>query len=94
MTSKQIRRRRRSRATWQALIAEQMVSDLTQRAFCQEKQLSLTTFQKWKYRLDQGSRQENAAPWVEVLPPGVGEGPSWDIELDLGGGVCLRLRQR
>ena len=85
---------------WQALIEEQGRSGLSQRVFCAGRGLSLTTFQSWKRRL----RRAPSAPALEseftplgsiaLSPDGEGAESGWDVELDLGGGVCLRLRRR
>lgn len=90
-------RQRRSREQWQQLITEQQQSGLSQKAFCQGKGLVLSTFTYWKRRLGEPTSSNGPAEghWLE-LPVSLTEGPStgWDIELELGGGLCLRLRQR
>ena len=88
---------RRSREQWQQLIAEQQRSGLSQKAFCAERGLVLSTFTNWKRRLGETTSSNRSAEgdWLE-LPVSLTEGTSagWDIELELGGGLCLRLRQR
>ena len=97
--NKPIRRRvRRTREQWQQLIEEQQHSGVSQRSFCQRKAISPASFQHWKRRLGEteGAKAEPGEPWLElgrvVSPEPTGSG--WEIELDLGSGVCLRLRQR
>ena len=99
--SKGMKRARRSPAQWQRLIAEQAESDLTQSAFCRARGISPSSLKYWKRRL--------AAPTAriaDVSEPGfveltaavadhmVAGGGSWDVELDLGTGMVLRLRRR
>ena len=97
---------RRGAEAWESLIEEQQAAGLSQAAFCRARGLSLSSFQHWRRRL-QGAQPgagagralgelcEQSGDWLE-LPVGVGVGtsPGWELELDLGGGVCLRLRRR
>ena len=89
--------RRRSGEDWKRLIAEQQQSGLSQEAFCRERGLALSTFCNRKRRLAETTPASHSAQsdWLE-LPVGLTPPISvnWDIELDLGNGVCLRLRQR
>lgn len=97
MTDASRPRQRRSREEWQQLVTEQHQSGLGQKAFCEKRGLVLSTFNYWKRRLGDAvdSEPSSEGDWLE-LPVGISRGASsgWDIELDLGGGVCLRLRQR
>mgnify|MGYP001086890208 CR=1 FL=1 len=96
MTDVSRTRQRRSREEWQQLIGEQRQSGLGQKAFCKERGLALSTFTYWKRRIgNSADTQHSEGNWLE-LPVGISQDASsgWDIELDLGGGVCLRLRQR
>lgn len=88
---------RRSATQWQQLISEQAESGLSQAAFCKRKRLPLSTFTHWKRRLSiELDEQERNTPdqssWIE-LGSLAGKELGWDIELDLGGGMCLRLRR-
>lgn len=90
MGKRVVRRIRRSRAEWQRLIEEQAVSGQTQAAFCAGRGIGVGSFQSWKQRLAGEAPPE---PWV-ALDALAGNGVSgWEIELDLGEGVCLRLRR-
>ena len=93
MTETPRRHIRRSRNHWQQLIDEQARSGLSQRAFCAARALSVKSFQHWKRQLAAPVAALPAA-WLDLgaLP----ERPAavaWDLELDLGAGVCLRLRR-
>jgi hypothetical protein len=84
------RRIRRTGDEWRRLIDEQADSGLTQSTFCQANGLRLSSFQNWKHRL---AAEVPTEPWVELgmldRPAGMG----WDNELELGEGICLRLRR-
>ncbi len=96
---------RRSAAEWRQLIEAQAASGLSRRAFCERHGLAVSTFGYWKRKLRQagpaleaeGQGQASAPGWLEVTglleaaaSPATGR---WQIELDLGHGLCLRLRQ-
>ena len=85
------RRVRRSRDAWQRLVDEHAASGQTRTAFCAERGISLASFGQWKRRLATEDIGDDA--WVEVLGASEMRQESWDIELDLGAGVCLRLRR-
>ena len=78
---------KREKSEWLALFSRQESSGLSQKDFCEREGISLSTYNKWRMRLiDSG---EPGAGFVELKP----EASSWDIELDLGAGVVLRLRR-
>ena len=88
---------RRTAEQWRSLIGEQAESGLSQRAFCKRKRLSLSTFTLWKRRLSEAevlasAQSEDQATWID-LGQLASSRSGWDIELDLGEGVCLRLRR-
>jgi hypothetical protein len=87
--------KRRSQDEWQHLITEQQSSQLSQKAYCQEHGLVLSTFQYWKRKLvSVGLPVSQADTWLEL--PSAVDGSlvaGWDIELELGNGICLRLKQ-
>ncbi len=91
---------RRSAEQWRSLIDDQASSGLSQVAFCKREKIAPSSFAKWKRKLSTpgSKRQEltpDLTPWIDLGPLGSQPKPSaWDIELDLGGGVCLRLRRR
>lgn len=90
-------RTRRSADQWRKLIAEQADSGLSQEAFCKHKRLALSTFANWKRRLGtepaaETERAPDSSTWIDLGSLG-GRSSGWDIELDLGDGICLRLRR-
>jgi putative transposase len=86
---------RRGADEWRRLVHEQADSGLSQAAFCKTHRLSLSTFQYWKKRIGLSHQESPAASaaWIE-LPSIGGLSNGWDIELDLGDGVRLRLSRR
>jgi hypothetical protein len=91
MSDTRRRRVRRGRDEWQRLIDEHSESGLTQAAFCEAHGLSLASFGNWKRRLTTAESIEQ--PWFELGALSEAGSSSWDIELQLGDGVCLRLRR-
>ena len=93
MSGQVARRTRRSRDEWQRLVSEQAESGLTQTAFCEAKGLSLTSLQYWKRKLADNAATPPPTPWVDLGTLAAAASPGWDIELQLGDGICLRLRR-
>jgi hypothetical protein len=96
------RRARRSRAQWQGLIERAARSPLSIAAFCRAEDVSTASFYSWRKRLGAatsgGAVAEDAAEdgtFLELgtLRPEVAGPRPWDIELELGAGMVLRLRR-
>ena len=90
-------RTRRTAEQWRSLIAEQAECGLSQAAFCKRKRLSLSTFTLWKRRLAESgepsaTQSGEQDSWIDLGQLSSSRA-GWDIELDLGDGVCLRLRR-
>ncbi len=94
--------KRRSRIEWQELIDEQAASGLSQKAFCAQRDIPLATFGYWKRKLrsvspslpaGSGADPVSLADWIELPTHEPASGGGWQIELELGNGLCLRLRQ-
>ena len=94
------KRARRSPAQWQRLIAEEADSDLTQSAFCRARGISPSSLKYWKRRLAglaAGADDLSGPGFVELTAVGdnvVAGCAGWDVELDLGAGMVLRVRRR
>ena len=96
---------RRSASEWHALIQAFSRSGVTRSQFCTRHGLALSTFDWWRSRLRRASatRSESNPPptpakalFVELAQeakPDAVVSANWDVELDLGGGVFLRLRR-
>jgi putative transposase len=87
------RRRRRTHSEWQQLLEAQANSGLGPTAFCQANGVSLASFQQWKRKLADETPDESGTPWVELGTLAASSVSGWDIELQLGDGICLRLRR-
>ena len=87
------RRVRRSEAEWRDLFARFEQSGQTREAFCAEHSVVLSSFIRWWKKLHQGSQHRAAVVqdpvFVELAS---GREPRWEVELQLGAGVVLRLR--
>lgn len=90
----------RTRAEWEALIARYERSGLPRKRFCAEASVPVSSLDYWRSKLRQEARQAPATPatatkakpgFIEL--PSIAAGREWDVELELGGGVVLRLRQ-
>ena len=77
----------RSEAEWNSIMADFERSGLSRREFCESRGLSLKTFGNWRRRLCLGGGKGS---FVELAPPAVS---GWDVELELGDGVVLRVRR-
>ena len=91
MSNIKSRRNRRSRDEWQRLIEEQAGSGQTQAAFCAARGIGVASLKHWKRRL--AVSEAAPAPWLELGTLAEAQSTAWDIELDLGDGICLRLRR-
>ena len=91
------RRVRRSREQWRELLERFAHSGQSREQFCQEQGLTLSSFAHWRRALGKtaaGRRTVAGAPFfLEVTPQATGAAGSWDVELDLGAGMMLRLRR-
>ena len=89
---------RRSPDQWRALFDHFERSGQTQEQFCAEQDLGLSTFSRWRQLLREKvpvpQALESDALFVEL--PQQAPTPAvqpWDVELQLGDGVVLRLRR-
>ena len=97
-------RARRTAAEWRKLIKRFDRSGQTRGNFCAANGLALSTFDLWRRKLGETQTQADGehpeSLFVELTnatePPGsrtaAGTG-AWEVELDLGAGVVLRLRR-
>ena len=90
-----VRRIRRGLEQWRELFNRFEHSGQTQEQFCAAHDLGLSTFSRWRKRLCRQSPMDSSdALFVELAQaapaPSV---QSWDVELELGGGMCIRLRR-
>jgi hypothetical protein len=88
---------RRSRVQWRALVAAYERSDLTQRAFCEQRGVAVSTFRYWRGQLAEEPGEVGQAPsgalqlvpvhLVAEPPAGTGSG----IVLRAGAGVRIEV---
>ena len=95
---------RRSAAQWRKLIERFDRSGQTRSNFCAANGLALSTFDLWRRKLGETqAAADEAHPeslFVELTNPTEPAGPrtaaetgAWEVELELGAGVVLRLRR-
>jgi transposase-like protein len=74
-----------------AILRRFQQSGLSPAEFCRREGLSLSTFQRWRHDLTAGPTPQG---FVELLAPAEADPTtgSWSLELDLPGGLCLRIR--
>ena len=89
---------RRSREQWRDLFTRFEQSGQTRERFCAEHGLALSSFDRWRNKLRRdlpsGEAVVGDALFVELTPDA--ESPasaSWDVELQLGTGMVLRVRR-
>ncbi len=103
-TSRSLIRRprvRRNTEQWQDIIHRFEQSGQTRDAFCAEHALALSTFSRWRQRLRALSASpplsREAVSFVELsAAEDAMDAPSsvdWDVELQLGADIVLRLRR-
>jgi len=88
----------RTKAQWKALLDELNGSGLTKSAFCKSHQISTSSLHKWQKHF---SAQSTAAEFVDITGPLSRVAPPlpipkddnhWQVELELGSGMVLRVR--
>ncbi len=77
---------RRSKSEWSELIAAYKSSGISQEAFCEREGVAKSSFSKWHQRLRSEPGPKNGFIELKAKPS------CWDLELDLGRGVVLRMR--
>ena len=97
MSEVRTRHKRRSREQWQEIIRRGASSPQSVEAFCAGESVSTASYYLWRKRLrvegnGSAEHQSSSAHFVELGP--LAAAPSgWDVELELGGEVVLRLRR-
>ena len=91
------RRARRSHEQWSALLERFEHSGQSREEFCREQGLTLSSFARWRREFGKTAAGRRAAPaspvFLEVTPQANAPSGSWDVELELGNGMILRLRR-
>ena len=84
---------RRSAEEWRAIMSRFERSGQTHGQFCAAEDLAPSTFSLWRRKLRQSAREANGASAFVELADSPAPSSAWDAELDLSGGVVLRLRR-
>ena len=97
-SSSKKRRIRRSPNQWRELFSRFEQGGQTRAQFCADQGVGVSTFDRWRRRLHQdgsGARVTSSdALFVELAQDAPAQSMTpWDVELELGGGVVLRLRR-
>ena len=87
-----IRYQRRTGSEWEKLIARFEQTGQTRKSFCLSQGVSLSTFNVWRRKLRGETAQQDESMFVEVSQAEPTGASLWDVELELGGGVILRVR--
>ena len=90
------RRVRRTEAQWRELVARFEASGQSRAAFCAEQGVVASSFARWCQRLRRAACQHSAVVADSVfveLAAGRDGIAHWDVELELGAGMVLRLRR-
>lgn len=87
---------RRTKMQWQQLLNDFDAGQDTIAQFCKLHQVSCSTFYQWRKKLMDESK-DNAAPlFVQMTQSDNTQSsatPVWDIELELGAGIILRMKR-
>jgi hypothetical protein len=87
MEEQGVRRVRRSEEEWRAIVERFEASGVSRTEFCEREGLCLGSFSRWHQKLRDPKRGRKFIDlWGSVAPR------SWRMELDLGSGVVLRIR--
>jgi len=97
----------RTAAQRRELLERYARSGLSRRAFCAQEGIGESTLGAWQRRLRNAASStpeatQERALFTEISLQGTAGGhrpatppaPCWDVELDLGDGLCLRVRRR
>jgi hypothetical protein len=88
---------RRNREQWRELLERFDHSGQSREQFCHEQGLTLSSFAYWRRALGKtAARRGDIAGdplFVEWTPPARAGAGGWDVELQLGDGLVLRLRR-
>ncbi len=99
----------RTPGQWRRLVTEFEAGEQGPKEFCRKRRLSSTQLYKWRRRFRDGEAAAGngpagpplvdfvklppVSPKAAPAPAAAGDG-DWRVELDLGGGMVLRLRWR
>ncbi len=88
----------RTREQWKALLEEFNTCGLTKSAFCKKHQIATSSLYRWQQLFGDPAGDTDFIDVTEPLTnaptshPAPVRGNDWQVELELGGGMVLRLR--
>jgi hypothetical protein len=89
----------RSQSQWKALLEEFDAGGLTRTAFCKKHRIATSSLYRWQQLL--AAQSGGATEFIDVTqslanapasPPAHSCDNNWQVELELGAGIVLRLR--
>jgi hypothetical protein len=89
----------RTAAQWKSLLDECQASDLSKTDFCKRNKISTGSLHKWQKYFDKLS-VDTGAEFIDITEPLCQEKPTpslnthshhWQVELELGSGMVLRI---
>lgn len=89
-------RPRRTEAQWRILLSEFEAEDVPAKQFCEARDITYASFSYWRRRCRVAPVETEQAPAFIDLSALTSSQPSsrrWQIELELGDGVVLRLER-
>ena len=87
-------RTHRSEADWKTIIQQQTSSGQSVPAFCKQRDIGCQSFYFWRKRIVLESEQIATPDMIDITSLMPHSNPAqWHIELDLGGGIKLNLKQ-
>lgn len=93
-------RTQRTRGQWKSLVDEFNASGLAKTAFCKKKHIATSCLYRWQKVF---TGQPAAAEFIDITEPLARTAPTladpvsdgqWQVELELGAGMVLRVRTR
>jgi hypothetical protein len=88
----------RTQEQWKALLEEFNTSGLTRAAFCKKHRIATSSLYRWQQLFDGHTGDADFIDVTEPLSNTQGSHPvpvrnnDWQVELELGSGIVLRLR--
>lgn len=84
----------RRESEWRALVSEFEASGLPAKDFCAKHKIATSGLYAWKKKFESASDEGDCA-FIELTTPtneASEESGRWDVELELGSGIVLRVR--
>jgi hypothetical protein len=88
---------KRTRAQWEALVEQFKTSGVTKTAFCKQHGIAMSCFYRWQKIVAKDSASTGFIDITEpvtraTIPSAQDTSRHWQVELELGTGVTLRVR--